>query len=301
MTTSAGDGTPLVAELLALISETLDQLDVLLEHGIWCVPGRGSEAAADLANREVGRGNTPWGDEPIRDVHEIAWMALGAAVEQTRGFRDLMSHRPRTPFALEVLCRAVLDSSSLAYWLLHEGLSARTRVARQLVYRLNGARWMEKALDNLILGPGELRSEYGELKDEVLAAATDLGLQVSMPKMTVDDEGYLGYLARTQELSVHISWIPGVHYQVYSGVVHAELWGLWRGYAQVPREGHRHDRFERVCSPAVMHDATRTLLGPLVIAAARAASYLGAEQILGQIQEWAGALDTELDTLRPPV
>jgi hypothetical protein len=187
-------------------------------------------------------------------------MALGLAGENTRAsavllgkparFSELPGIRsfrradplaPRTSFPVEVLSRSVIEAASLAFWLTESGLGVRARVARQIVYRINGAIRMEEALDSM--GgprPGEQRRDYGELADDVRQAAADLGLPLTRSGRQWDCDGqkYPGYLDRAANLSASFARTPTVPYQVYSGVAHAELWGLWRGYTQLPRDGH---------------------------------------------------------------
>ena len=305
-----------------LIAETAQLLESVLDHdGFWCAPPAGSEAAADLANAETGPSGA-WGEAPVRDVMDIVWMALGLAGENARasavllgkparfsGLPGIRSFRradplaPRTSFPVEVLARSVIEAASLAFWLTEIGLGVRARVARQIVYRMNGAIRMEEALDSM--GgprPGEQRRDYGELADDVRQAAADLGLPLTRSGRQWDCDGqkYPGYLDRAANLSASFARTPTVPYQVYSGVAHAELWGLWRGYIQLPRNGHSHDRQQLTFTPLAVHSAVQALVGAMTAAARRTADYLGADAVQAELARWASAADQRLDALRPP-
>jgi hypothetical protein len=308
--------------LRALIAETAQLLESVMDHdGLWCAPPAGSEAAGDLANAETGPSGA-WGEAPVRDAMDIVWMALGLAGENAQAAAVLLGKparfsrlrgirwfqragplAPRTSFPAEVLSRSVIEAASLAFWLTESGLDVKARVARQIVYRMNGATRMEEALDGM--GgprPGEQRRDYGELADDVRQAAADLGLPLTRPGRQWDCGGqaYPGYLDRAASLSASFARTPKVPYQVYSGVAHAELWGLWRGYAQLPRNGHPHDRQQLSFTPLNVHSAVQALVGAITSAARRSAGYLGATAVEAELARWAGEADQRLDALRPP-
>jgi hypothetical protein len=168
---------------------------------------------------------------------------------------------------------------------------------------MNGAIRMEEALDSMDgPRPGEQRRDYGELADDVRQAAADLGLTLTRHGRQWDCDGqvYPGYLARAAILSASFARTPEVPYQVYSGVAHAELWGLWRGYVPVPLNGHPHDRQQLTFRPLAVHSAVQALVGAITAAARRSAGYLGAAAVEAELTRWAGQADQRLDALRPP-
>jgi hypothetical protein len=312
---------PMMDGLRALIAETAQQLERVLNHdGLWCDPPAGSEAAADLSNTRTGPSG-PWGEAPVRDAMDIVWMALGLAGESARACAALLGKSarfsrlpgirllplaepfaPRTSFPVEVLSRSVIEAASLAFWQTEGGLGVGARVARQIVYRMNGAVRMEEALDSM--GgprPGEQRRDYGELADDVRLAAADLGLPLTRSGRQWDCDGqiYPGYLDRAASLSASFSQTPKVPYQVYSGVAHAELWGLWRGYVQLPRNSHPHDRQQLTFTPLAVHSAVQALMGAITSAARQTAHYLGAAPVQAELARWASEADQRLDVLRP--
>jgi hypothetical protein len=158
----------MMSRLQDLVAHALDATDGMIDHAPWCVPRAGSDAASDLAGSQ-------WGEAPVRDALDIAWMAIGAAASETLAFGAVLPGA-RTCYAPEVLARAALESASLALWLLEPGIGPRKRVARSIAYRLSGATHMERALDHLTLREGEERGDYGELRDDVVEEASGLGL-----------------------------------------------------------------------------------------------------------------------------
>ncbi len=160
-----------------LVTRALVATASIIDHTPWCAPPTGSDAAGDLAGSQ-------WGEAPVRNALDIAWMAIGAAASEILAFSAVLPGA-RTCYASEVLARAVLESASLALWLLEPGIGPRTRVARSIAYRLNGAMHMESALDHLTLREGEQRSDYGELREDVVEDAS--GLELPTGTATADE------------------------------------------------------------------------------------------------------------------
>jgi hypothetical protein len=116
--------------LQMLVAETAQLLEAALDHdGHWCAPTAGSEAATDLANAQSGPAGA-WNEAPVRDLMDIAWMALGLAGENARaaavllGKPALFSRLPgfrsfrrsdrfvsRTSYPVEVLSRSVIEAA----------------------------------------------------------------------------------------------------------------------------------------------------------------------------------------------
>jgi hypothetical protein len=189
-----------------------------------------------------------------------------------------------------VLCRAVLESSSLAWWLLDPGVGARPRLARALTYRLHTAKETKRAISHLRLGSDEDPTEYGELPDTVMQEIRNLGPDwtchpsgawVSWGNGEEQKETWPGYSDRAADLVRRI-WPQQekMPYAALSAVVHAELLGLARG---IPRPGPAKptattapDAIRADLGPArlwLWHDAYLAI-GALVFTADRAASFL---------------------------
>lgn len=227
----------------------------------------------------------------------------GLLNEELDAFAQLLDSDDPGIFALDVLYRAALESGSLALWLLEAGIGHRRRVARGFVYRLSGAHWVEAALEKIELEPGDLREEYGELTPAVLEEACGLGLSIPEGGRRADrfeGETFHGYLERAEQLTRHYSSTPSTPYQVYSGALHAELWGLWRGFCLLDRGDHPHELLETVHGDFAIHSTTQGILGAAIIPGARAASYLGANGLVDEFDSWARHLDLRIPELGPP-
>lgn len=90
-------------------------------------------------------------------------------------------------------------------------------------------------------------------------------------------------------------------YAVLSAVAHAELLGLARNLPTPGTAGRTEDAVRPVASQAgfwVWHDAY-LILGALVFAGDRAASFLALENQLTALHSWTGVLDHTLPGLRP--
>src|SRR5262245_50440 len=136
----------------------LDELRALLIRAIalassvagadtaWTTPWADSPAGKELAAEEARRpephsGSWPWLAAPM-----LGRMALQVMIEEARYLPRLLDSRA-TSYAADVLCRAVLETSSLACWLLDPDIDAERRAARVLVYRLHTARQTARAVE----------------------------------------------------------------------------------------------------------------------------------------------------------
>ncbi len=133
------DPGPMTSRLQDHVTSGLGAVAGMINHELWCAPPAGSEAAGDLAG-------CVWGEGPVRNALDIAWMAISTAASETSAFSTVLPDA-RACYAPEILARAVLESASLALWLLEPGIGPRARIARSLAYRLSGATYMETALD----------------------------------------------------------------------------------------------------------------------------------------------------------
>jgi hypothetical protein len=76
----------------------------------------------------------------------IAQWALQVAVEEAKGFSAVLDPSATSTYAADVLCRGVLETASLAWWLLDPDIDAKKRLSRSLVYRLHNAEQTAKAV-----------------------------------------------------------------------------------------------------------------------------------------------------------
>lgn len=301
---------PLLTRTTALV------LDVTDANTAWDTPWAHSPAGAELTAEEARRpgpqtGSWPWLIAPI-----AARLALRVAIEEAKGFSTTLASGTAS-YAADVLCRAVLESSSLAWWLLDPSIGAEARLARSLAYRLHTALETSKAIDHLGLGPDEDRSEYGELPEAVTQEIGCLGPNwswktwgrsgalVSWGEAEEEEQSWPSYTCRAEELVRDIWPQRKMPYAVLSAVAHAELLGLARNLATPdvadrPRPAGGTD-LRPVGDPSgfwLWHDAY-LVLGALVFTANRAAVFLGLKDQLTALRTWTGELNRTLPTLRP--
>jgi len=124
-------GTPsadsMLDELRLLFTTTITAAQLVTgAHGAWETLRAHSPAGEELAAEEARRPPPKAGSWPWRLALIIAGWALQVAVEEARGFLAALD-RDATWYAADVLCRDVLETSSLAWWLLDPGIDAETR------------------------------------------------------------------------------------------------------------------------------------------------------------------------------
>jgi hypothetical protein len=294
----------------------LDELRLLLSRAVavvfgvadadtaWSTPWAHSGAGKELAVEEARRpaphnGSWPWLAAPM-----IGRWALQVAAEEATGFSKVLEANT-TSYAADVLCRSVLETASLAWWLLDPGIDGPQRTARSLVYRLHTARQTARAVDALDLESGDDRSGYGESVADVQSEITDpgwtsicnkYGVSVSFGATT---ESWPSYTERAARLIEKIWPQRDLPYAVLSAVAHAELLGLARNLTRLSpamaglRSGPGLD------AAVWLWQDTYLVLGALVFTADRAASFLGLPDHLDAIHAVVEQLDERLLTLRP--
>lgn len=224
-------------------------------------------------------------------------MALGLASELARAFNTVLASQPRTAYATETLARDVMEATSLAFWFTEPGIGVRTRVARSVVYMLNGARRTGQAMESF----DDMRPGRHVMLEDVERQAADLGLNLTRHGRAWQCEGvrYPNYATRAEVLCEWFSDTPRVPYQVYSGVAHAESWGLQRGIERLAHKEHQHDRYQLSFRPFSVYGATNGVLGALIHSTYRTAKYLGANSALDDLDIWIDEVDRQLLVLRP--
>jgi hypothetical protein len=221
------------------------------------------------------------------------------ATTEVEGFAAVLD--VGTPYAADVLCRAILESTSLVWWLLEPDIGAQRRLARALAYRLRSAIEAERAVEHLGLADDEDRSGYGERRAEVIGAIEELGLEYRAVRggrpITVGGETLPGYSARVSALVRAVWPQAGLPYALLSQVGHGELVGLARGSletgtAEPGRAPSPSDRFW------IWHDSY-LVLGSLALAAHRAAFFLGLDEETDLLSAWMTECQDALGGLRP--
>jgi hypothetical protein len=271
----------------------------------WETPLKDSQAGGELLAEESRQAAPQTGSWPWLMAPMVARWALWVAVEEAKAFRDVLDTET-TSYGADVLCRSVLESSSLAWWLLDPAIDAEGRLARALVYRYHTARQTEKAAQHLEPGPMEDRSEYGELPDSVEQEARELGFEIDPKRISCRGQSLPNYTERVADLIQQVWPQHKLPYALLSAVGHAELVGLTRNLAQLPTIATR-SRAATVTTLRPMPDRaglwfwhdTYLVSGALLFSGERAATFLGREQHATSLR--AGMTDVQhaLKSVRP--
>lgn len=98
-----------------------------------------SEAADELANAEIRRDGSRWGEQPLLWSYASAWLFISAAVDCIDAI--CLCVTMDTPALVpSALSRVALEAGGQASWLLQPGLGARRRVARRILIHHASAR-----------------------------------------------------------------------------------------------------------------------------------------------------------------
>jgi len=205
-----------------LLEDAAARVDVWTGHDLWTFEP-GSPAAMEVANAEVRRNGSPWGDRPVRTAYQLGQMATKFTVEMARCMAPLVRSARPAP-GVEALTRTALEAASVVWWLFELGLTARQRVCRMQLLRRNSAKELEAAIAAV---GGDPSVGTRETVAAVEAYGDELGLQPFGQKGNeLEGEVRPGYTARVKRFTDDVGYQGS--YNLYSGVAHAELAGLWR-------------------------------------------------------------------------
>lgn len=213
-------------ELADLLEDAAGRVDVWTGHEQWTIE-QVSPAATEVANTETRKDGTPWGGRPVRTVYQYALMATKYTVEMARCIAPLVRSERPAP-GIEALTRTSLEAASVCWWLLEENLTARQRVCRMQLLRRNSARELAAS----IAAVGASPTVAGQETVAGIEADCDaLGLApFGQNGNELEGEVRLGYTARVKKFTDDLGYQGA--YNIYSGVAHAELAGLWRLFEQ---------------------------------------------------------------------
>lgn len=297
-----------VAELSSLLTRTIDLVsEVTDSDAIWMAPWQQSQAEAERAAEESRRPEPQGGAWPWLVAPMVARWGLCVAVDEARGFRAVLQAET-TSYSADVLCRAVLESCSLAWWLLDPEVDAGRRLARSLLYRAHSAKWTCRAVNALGLGADEDPTEYGELPGEVKQEVSSLGLALKTGgrQLVCGEEVWPDYADRVATLVQAVWPQPRVAYAVLSAVAHAGLLGIGRNLSSL-RDEVKGGSAGGVTSLRPVPDPTGfwfwhdtcLVSGALVLSVERAALFLGLREQVAALQVGKAELDRVLAALRP--
>lgn len=291
----------LVGELRSLLKTTITKArQVASAEGSWDTPAADSHVGKELAAEEARRPEPATGSWPWLLAPMIARWSLQGAIEEARGFSSVLA--PDGPSnAADVLCRGVLEASSLAWWLLDPEIDGETRLARSLVYRLHSGAQTERAIQALGLEPEDKPSEYGELLEAVERDIASVGLTSERRNgvLFCGQEALPSYTKRAGSLVAKIWPQEKLPYSVLSAVAHAELLGLQRNLVE---SCHSSAGLQIRPGPATgmwLWQDTYLVIGALIFTAERAAAFLGLDAQVAALQVWMQESQRRLVDLRP--
>lgn len=271
---------------------------VMGDDDAWRSPRADSQAGAELTAEEARcpeplAGSWPWLVAPL-----VGSWALQVAAEQADAFTKVLDPGD-VSYAADVLCRTVIESASLAWWLLDPNIDAPTRTARALLYRYHTAKQTKSAIKALELRPDELSGAYGELPETVLKDIESSGIVYEPRKaFKIGDEVWPSYTDRVAGL-IEVIWphrkLP---YAMLSAVAHSDLVGLQRNLVWSP-SGMRVAAGEATWM--WMWTDTYLVVGALAFTAKRAADFCGLDEVGRRLWMFMTEVEKRLLALRPPV
>jgi hypothetical protein len=224
-----------VREMKGFLSDCCAEVGRWLPGPEW-EPGWQSEAARERANTAQGPAG-PWGKDPVRMVYTAAALFLEAVLQCLRAMGDSLTIET-TAYVPNCLARAAMEAGSQALWLLEPKIGARRRVARFLLIRASGARYLDKTVR--MTDPGA-SGVYGETPAAVHALAAHLGLDCRYrgegrdKRWWCDTEKLPTYTERNKQLENAV--IMTGAYSIYSASAHAEWHAVMAGWRQIDMTG----------------------------------------------------------------
>lgn len=257
-------------ELAGLVLEVARAVDAWTGHAQWTVEPH-SPAAAELANAEVRRDDTPWGDRPIRTVFQYAQMEIKYTVEMGRCVESLVRAERPTP-GIEVLTRTSLEAASITWYLMQDNITARQRVCRMQLLRRYNAWELKRSIEAV---GGSVADAGKETIAGVESYGADLGLsQFGKGGKELEREKLPGYRARVDKFLDDVGYRGA--YGIYSGSAHAELAGLWRLFTQTASMlGDRSPIYDARPDPRTIFAAVNGTLRSMIMPMERIAAHFG--------------------------
>lgn len=104
----------MASKLRSLLAATIELvLQVTDADAAWMTPWTHSQAGRELDEEERRRPGPQTGSWPWLLAPMVARLSLRVAIEEARGFQAVLGSRV-TSYAADAVCRAVLESASLA-------------------------------------------------------------------------------------------------------------------------------------------------------------------------------------------
>ena len=285
--------------LSSLLGRAIDLVVPVVEDDApWATPWKGSRAAAELAAEETVHpapetGSWPWALAPL-----IARLALRVGAEEAKVLR-LALDTDGTSYGADVLCRSVLETLSLAWWLLEPTIASPNRRARAMLYRWQSARQTETAIRHLERQMQDYPVGYGEVPEQVERDAASFGItfERAAGRTACQGEVWPSYSERVALLVSSVWPQTRLPYAVLSAVAHGELLGLTRNVGSKPGEAASLRPARGANWTWLWHD-TYLAAGALLFSAERAADFLGLKGSMTAVQSGKAAIQEALEALR---
>lgn len=288
-----------LAAVIALAEAVVDP------DGPWESPLQDSQAGAELLAEEARQPAPRTGSWPWLMAAIVSRWALWVAVEEAKALCNV-TDTERTSYGADVLCRSILESSSLAWWLLDPEIDAEGRLARALLYRYNTAKRGQQAAEHVGIGPDEDRSDYGELPEAVEQEARGLGFEIDRNRLLCRGQSLPTYTDRVASLVQHVWPQAKLPYALLSAVAHAELLGLTLNLGQLSSIPTSSDtapwstlRPVPDRSGVWFWQDTYLVAGVLLFSCERAAEFLGLAPQSESLNAAKGTVQEALSRIRP--
>lgn len=200
-------------------------------------PEPGSEAAAEIANKEIRQSGAPWGEDPPRTAYAAANLMMTGVLDNLTSIHKLIGIEMPV-IGPTVIARSAVEIASGAWWLMEPGIGARRRVCRELALSLQSARRARQVAEEVQahalahgIQTGQEITDALQQEADVLQRITDLGIALPTPGFSpkVENEKADSATEATAELLAEIlrRHGPGSSiYRTYSAVTHGTLYGL---------------------------------------------------------------------------
>ncbi|AKA08298.1 hypothetical protein SAZ_42370 [Streptomyces noursei ZPM] len=217
----------------SVVDQNWRALDATLKFGekalgepLW-VPDAKSEAAAELANSEIGQ-NGPWGEYPPRTAYAAANLMMTAVLDDLASLRQLLGVQMPV-IGPTVVARSAIEIASTVWWLMEPRIGVRRRVCRELVLSLTSARRAKQVAKDMAASQGATDALGQESRVLQRIRELNVGQPTSGFSPTIGGETTLSATDGTAAMLKAV--LPPkaskeAVYRVYSAVTHGEVYGL---------------------------------------------------------------------------
>jgi hypothetical protein len=292
MTDYVGAETTLDLDLGALLSRVLLAARNLVDdEAAWSEPLAASQAGREMSAQDARTGtDRPTGSWPWLLAMIVARWTLRTAVEFATDFANLLANGGAAS-TTGVLCRAILEHTSLTFWLLAPDIDSDGRLARALNYQLHTARQTKRAFGRLGVDEDEDPAGYGEMPETVVEQIRALGCSVTETggiRCGASCVDWPRYSDRVEQLVRFIWPQHKLPYAVLSAIGHAELLGFHR--MGMPGDANDPQQLAQSGTPEWLRWDAYLALGALVLSVERTNVFLGRPNQAAELRVLAARL-----------